>query len=647
MPKTNDLISDKESGGLTDTTKNLIQRTLDERSCGEKSEGKYCCAEEPVAQVNETECACGKSERSLQMIAGGNGEAIGKWPWMANIGYNSTKWKTKCGATVITNNTLLTAAHCFENGKWNNMVVLVGDNVINETHDNEHAKGYHIDHVLFHPSYEGNAYFDVAVIFTKETIEFNPKVQPICLPDKPVDYSDNREGDLVTITGWGLQKLRTMRKDWSLREAQVSVFSQKYCNFKHNIKGGSFGALIAKDLPDLFTSKIICAGSETGLAGTCSGDSGGPMVRFMSSADPPRYMQIGVLFGGVGQCGNKDFPNIYARLEDEEILNWIKVNAGIKTPGTAIIDIPNVFTTEAISNILLLAGGSGAGKNVELMQISPKQTKRCKDWPQLKGDPSDVLGGLLKNEPVLCHPGQKKCYWAHSQRLTRTNGLMGLADWAIDSTAVNINRNELYIAGGYSHNGLLKSSEVHTFDTETKVGPDLPFATSDQCMIQFRYNQFMLIGYDKAVINNRYFIYDLSRQQWLPELRGSYLPKGGTTKQHCAAFKTGGRTKIFLSGYAYNTNLYDVSSKKWERGPRLPVERSSYTMVANPAGDGILMLGGFQNGSYSKEVFQMKCQNDGIKTSCHWTRFPNDLPTVRSGFTAFYVPEKAMSCDDI
>ena len=78
----------------------------------------------------------------------------------------------------------------------------------------------------------------------------------------------------------------------------------------------------------------------------------------------------------------------------------------------------------------------------------------------------------------------------------------------------------------------------------------------------------MLAGYDKTkgVRRNRYFIYDLSRQQWLPEFRGGYLPKGGTTKQHCAAFKTGGKTKIFLSGYAYNTNIYDVSSKKWERG---------------------------------------------------------------------------------
>ena len=56
------------------------------------------------------------------------------------------------------------------------MSVLVGDKVINLPHDNKHAKAYHIDHVLFHPSYEGKAYFDIAVIFTKEIIEFNDKV---------------------------------------------------------------------------------------------------------------------------------------------------------------------------------------------------------------------------------------------------------------------------------------------------------------------------------------------------------------------------------------------------------------------------------------------------------------------------------------
>ena len=54
--------------------------------------------------------------------------------------------------------------------------------------------------------------------------------------------------------------------------------------------------------------------------------------------------------GGLGQCGNRDFPNIYARLEDKEILNWVKVVAGIETPGASVIDIPREFTTEAISS---------------------------------------------------------------------------------------------------------------------------------------------------------------------------------------------------------------------------------------------------------------------------------------------------------
>ena len=67
---------------------------------------------------------------------------------------------------------------------------------------------------------------------------------------------------------------------------------------------------------------------------------------------------------------------------------------------------------------------------------------------------------------------------------------MGLEDRLIDSIGMNINRNEIYISGGYSSNGLLKSSEVHTFDTEAKVGPDLPFATSDHCMVQFRLGSF-------------------------------------------------------------------------------------------------------------------------------------------------------------
>ena len=73
----------------------------------------------------------------------------------------------------------------------------------------------------------------------------------------------NREGELVTLTGWGRQALnQTNRKSHDLWEAQMSIFSRKYCNSKHNISGGDIGGLIDKFLPHLFTPEVICAGSE-------------------------------------------------------------------------------------------------------------------------------------------------------------------------------------------------------------------------------------------------------------------------------------------------------------------------------------------------------------------------------------------------
>ena len=81
-------------------------------------------------------------------------------------------------------------------------------------------------------------------------------------------------------------------------------------------------------------------------------------------------------------------------------------------------------------------------------------------------------------------------------------------------------------------------------------------------------------------------------------------------------------------------------------GPKLPVEKSSYQIVTNPMGDGVFMLGGFEDGTYSKEIWQLKCHNQvcSSKPDFFWTRTPYELPTERSGFTAFYVPEKSMSC---
>ena len=88
---------------------------------------------------------------------------------MANIGVkrspgSSIPWKTKCGATVITNNTLLTAAHCFKDRSWNGLMVRIGDNIINDPHDDEYLRELEISEVEFHEGYvEGKAQFDIGI----------------------------------------------------------------------------------------------------------------------------------------------------------------------------------------------------------------------------------------------------------------------------------------------------------------------------------------------------------------------------------------------------------------------------------------------------------------------------------------------------
>ena len=70
---------------------------------------------------------------------------------------------------------------------------------------------------------------------------------------------------------------------------------------------------------------------QLGGGGSCKGDSGGPLMHFVSDGgEEPYYVQVGVVHGGIGECGSKDFPGIYARLEDEDNLNFIRQAIGLR-----------------------------------------------------------------------------------------------------------------------------------------------------------------------------------------------------------------------------------------------------------------------------------------------------------------------------
>ena len=116
--------------------------------------------------------------------------------WKPDPSKSNLKWMNACAATILSKNILLTAAHCFKSPRIESkMKIRVGDSNLDDDNDDIFAKIYEMDIKVIHPKYlEGQAYYDVALIYTTEEIEFNEGIQPICLPERAVSENpDNRE----------------------------------------------------------------------------------------------------------------------------------------------------------------------------------------------------------------------------------------------------------------------------------------------------------------------------------------------------------------------------------------------------------------------------------------------------------------------
>ena len=58
------------------------------------------------------------------------------------------------------------------------------------------------------------------------------------------------------------------------------------------------------------------------------GDSGGPLFIFNTATE--RYFQVGIVSGGVGECGTDRLPGVFTRVDNPEILDFININAGLQ-----------------------------------------------------------------------------------------------------------------------------------------------------------------------------------------------------------------------------------------------------------------------------------------------------------------------------
>ncbi|XP_030076163.1 transmembrane protease serine 9 isoform X2 [Microcaecilia unicolor] len=247
---------------------------------------------------DERKCDCGTGPTlGFNKIVGGTGASRGEWPWQVSLWLR--RKEHKCGAVLIADKWLLSAAHCFDiysdPKMWS---AYMGTPFLNSI-EGRVEKIYRIHR---HPFYNGYTLDnDVALLELLAPLTYSTAIKPICLPDTTHIFF---EGTKCFITGWGSTKEGGVTSK-QLQKAGVSIIGDQTCK---------------KMYPVQISSRMLCAGVLQGGTDSCSGDAGGPLACRETSG---KWFLAGITSWGYG-CARPYFPGVYTRVTS--IRSWIGQN---------------------------------------------------------------------------------------------------------------------------------------------------------------------------------------------------------------------------------------------------------------------------------------------------------------------------------
>ncbi|XP_027455911.1 transmembrane protease serine 11A [Zalophus californianus] len=247
------------------------------------------------------QACCGKRVVPLIVNRIMSGDIVAKaaWPWQASLQRNNIH---QCGATLISNTWLITAAHCFMNNanprQW---TVSFGTTI------NPPLMKRNVRRIIVHERYHSPAReYDIAVVQFSPRVTFTDDIRRVCLPEASASFQPN---STVYITGFGALFYGGESQN-NLREAKLKIISDDVCKqphvYGHDIKSGMF-----------------CAGYLEGIYDACRGDSGGPLV--VKDLKDTWYL-IGIVSWG-DNCGQKNKPGVYTNVVYYR--NWITSKTGL------------------------------------------------------------------------------------------------------------------------------------------------------------------------------------------------------------------------------------------------------------------------------------------------------------------------------
>uniref|UniRef100_A0A8C5GXL9 Serine protease 27-like n=1 Tax=Gouania willdenowi TaxID=441366 RepID=A0A8C5GXL9_GOUWI len=239
---------------------------------------------------------CGRPPLSENRIVGGMDAPDGAWPWQVDVQIGS---EHTCGGSIISEEWILSAAHCFPNpNDVSKYVIYAGRHQLHGF--NSHQSVHRVSQVVIPYGYnEPHSGKDVALVKLSSPVVWSDRIRPVCLPSSETLFP---AGMVCYVTGWG-----NIREDviltgiGTLQEVSVPIISQSSCQQMYQTDP-------AEQVDILYD--MICAGYQDGGKDSCQGDSGGPLVCQMINNT---WVQAGVVSFGLG-CANRNKPGVYARL---------------------------------------------------------------------------------------------------------------------------------------------------------------------------------------------------------------------------------------------------------------------------------------------------------------------------------------------
>ncbi|XP_056142349.1 suppressor of tumorigenicity 14 protein homolog [Lampris incognitus] len=254
---------------------------------------------------DEESCDCGIRPYKLNRIVGGENAELGEWPWQVSLHFMTNGHV--CGASILSDKWLLSAAHCFQTSNSLNLVTSNWRTYsgMQDQYKQDDVQLRSVQTIITHPNYNQMTFdYDIALLELSQPLEFTNTIHPICLPAPSHVFP---AGMSCWVTGWGTLREggRTARL---LQKAEVKIINDTVCNV---VTEGQV------------TSRMLCSGFLSGGVDACQGDSGGPLACFEESG---KWFQVGIVSWGEG-CARRNKPGVYSRVT--KLRDWIREITGI------------------------------------------------------------------------------------------------------------------------------------------------------------------------------------------------------------------------------------------------------------------------------------------------------------------------------